>query len=296
MAPLFLLLISLNALAVTANQLGASTILTTYNSDNWAGVAYADEWRSGVTNYWAVVQWASESIYVGNLSFAYAGYTNPNAVSIWVGLSPAKIGVGTDASTSEVTNTFAQAGYVIHVYSNGVVTAEYFVMVLNNGQILPNFVEAPVPAGVPAYLDVFLDNLFNYTELAQFYVFYKNGSYWSTSVYISTPFNTTGSAMSIVEAPQPTENGNNHFELPLMQGGMIHFTFGYVGPNKNDYSGPGNAPSGTTMYAVLFNLNEASYYNTAEAVIANGWANSLGGWDYLYQFIYPDLGITTTGL
>ena len=50
---LFLLaLISLNASAVTASQLGANQIVNTVNSANWAGVAYSVEWRSWVTNYW----------------------------------------------------------------------------------------------------------------------------------------------------------------------------------------------------------------------------------------------------
>jgi hypothetical protein len=68
---LFLLaLISLNASAITASQLGANQIVNTYNTSNWAGVAYSVEWRSRVTNYWGPVLSASDYIYVGNLSLA----------------------------------------------------------------------------------------------------------------------------------------------------------------------------------------------------------------------------------
>nr|WP_016731821.1 hypothetical protein [Sulfolobus islandicus] len=54
---LFLLsLISLNASALTASQIGSSTILNTISSDNWAGVAYSVEWKTLFTNYWGTIQ------------------------------------------------------------------------------------------------------------------------------------------------------------------------------------------------------------------------------------------------
>ncbi|ARM77158.1 hypothetical protein B6F84_10365 [Acidianus manzaensis] len=292
---LFILsLVSLNTFAVTANQLGASTILCTYNGVNWAGVAYSDEWSAdfGFLRVWGVVPWATDSIYVGNLSLAYAGFTNPNVIGIWVGLSPAKIGTGLSATTSEVKTTFVQAGYDLFIYSNGLLKVQYFVEVFNNK--LCHSVEAIVPFGPFTYLDVFLENFFNGTALAQFYAFYENGSYWTKSVYVSIPFTDTASAMSIVEAPLSPCGYLS--ELPYIRGGMIHFMFDYVGPNGSQYVGPGNIASGTTMYAVVFNLDEASPCNTAEAEIVNGWPNSAGGWDYLYKFIYPYSGITTTAL
>ena len=88
---LFLLaLISLNASAITASQLGANQIVNTVNnSTDWAGVAYSVEWRSWVTNYWGPVLSASDYIYVRNLSLEYVyppGYSYPDQVGIWVGL------------------------------------------------------------------------------------------------------------------------------------------------------------------------------------------------------------------
>jgi hypothetical protein len=50
--------------------MGANQIVNTYNTSNWAGVAYSVEWRSRVTNYWGPVLSASDYIYVGNLSLA----------------------------------------------------------------------------------------------------------------------------------------------------------------------------------------------------------------------------------
>jgi len=52
----------------------------------------------------------------------------------------------------------------------------------------------------PTYLDVFLENLENGTALAQFYVYYANGTCWTTKIYTSIPWQITA-AMSMVEAP-----------------------------------------------------------------------------------------------
>jgi len=66
---LFLLaLISLNVSAITASQLGANQIVNTYNTPNWAGVAYSVEWwTDGIFNHWGPVLSASDYIYVRNL-------------------------------------------------------------------------------------------------------------------------------------------------------------------------------------------------------------------------------------
>jgi len=64
---LALLILATPTGAITASQIGASQIVNTYNSDNWAGVAYSVEWKSWFTNYWGSIMWASEGIYIGNL-------------------------------------------------------------------------------------------------------------------------------------------------------------------------------------------------------------------------------------
>ncbi|WP_238526045.1 hypothetical protein [Saccharolobus islandicus] len=73
---LALLILATPTGAITASQIGASQIVNTYNSDNWAGVAYSVEWKSLFTNYWGPILWASESIYVGNLTLGYISYPN----------------------------------------------------------------------------------------------------------------------------------------------------------------------------------------------------------------------------
>ncbi|WP_016732518.1 hypothetical protein [Saccharolobus islandicus] len=285
---LFLLsLISLNASALTASQIGSSTILNTISSDNWAGVAYSVEWKTLFTNYWGTIRWASESIYTGNLSIQYTSYPNylyPDVISIWVGLSPAKIGTGTGSSSTSEENNFIQAGYDICV-TGSYKSVLYFVMTVVNGQFIYAY-EKPIPSGVPTHLNVFLENLANGTALANFYVFYANGTYWTTTIYTSMPWINTGAAMSIVEAPASSPSGGFYYELPYLSGGMINFAFSYVGSDGNEHIGPSNNPVGT-MYADVYNLNEPSNYNLAYAQIYNGWANSYGGWDYLYQFAYP---------
>ena len=280
--------------AITASQIGASQIVNTYNSENWAGVAYSVEWKSGFTNYWGPILWASESIYVGNLTLDYISYPNyiyTEDIGIWVGLSPAKIGYGTGSSSGSEQTNFIQAGFDINVGSY--VSINYFVTTLVNGQLIYNN-ESYVPAGKVTYLDVFLNNLGNGTALAQLYVFYANGTYWTKEIYTSIPWTKTGSAMSIVEAPSFSTSGPIA-ELPYVSGGMIHFTFAYVGSDGNEHIGPSNNPVGN-MYADVYILNEPSTYNVAQAQIYNGWANNNGGWDYLYQFFYPEIDQTTYGL
>ncbi len=271
--------------AITASQIGASQIVNTYNSDNWAGVAYSVEWKSWFTNYWGSIMWASESIYIKNLTLDYISYPNylyTEDMGIWVGLSPAQIGYGTDASSGSEQTNFIQAGFIINVGSY--ISINYFVTTFVNGQLTYNN-ENYVPAGKVTYLDVFLENLGNGTALANFYVFYANGTYWTTTIYTSIPWTNTGSAMSIVEAPSFSTSGP-YAELPYVSGWMINFAFSYVGSDGNEHIGPSNNPVGN-MYADVYTLNEPSTYNVALAQIYNGWANNNGGWDYLYQFSYP---------
>ena len=291
---LALLMLATPTGAITASQLGASQIVNTTSSNNWAGVAYSVEWRSWFTNYWGSIMWASESIYFKNLTLGYISYPNyiyTEDIGIWVALSPAKIGYGTDSSSSSEENNFIQAGFDIDVGSY--VSINYFVTTIANGQLIYNN-ENYVPAGNPTYLDMFLENLGNGTALANFYVFYANGTYWTITIYTSIPWTNTGSAMSIVEAPSFSTSGP-YAELPYVSGGMIHFTFSYIGSDGNEHIGPSNNPVGT-MYADVYVLNEPSTYNVAQAQIYNGWANNNGGWDYLYQFYYPGAGQTTYGL
>jgi hypothetical protein len=155
---LFLLaLISLNTSAITASQLGANQIVNTVNnSENWAGVAYSVEWRSWVTNYWGPVLTASDYIYVGNLSLAYVyqpGYSYPDVVAIWVGLSPAQIGYGAGASSGEEQTSFVQAGYFISVTPSNVYV-QYFVFTFDNGQELNAYVNYIPAEGTVTRLDV----------------------------------------------------------------------------------------------------------------------------------------------
>jgi hypothetical protein len=286
--PLFLLsLISLNTLALTASQIGASQIVNTYGSSDWAGVAYSVEWKSWFTNYWAVIPWASETIYIGNLTLGYIPYSGqcPDVIGIWVGLSPAQIGYGTGSSSGLEQNNFIQAGYGIFVTSQGR-AIQYFVMTYVNGQNVYTYEEF-VPAGHPTYLNVFLENLENGTALAQFFVYYANGTYWTTKIYTSIPWQTTA-AMSMVEAP--TFANGITAELPSVHGGMIHFSFAYVGSDGNEHIGPSNSNTAGTIYADVYNLNEVSAFNSAQAQIYNGWANTNGGWNYVYEFYYPGVG------
>jgi len=282
--------------AITASQLGASQIVNTYNSDNWAGVAYSVEWKSWFTNYWGSIMWASESIYTGNLTLGYLNFPNylyTEDIGIWVALSPAKIGYGTDSSSGSEQSNFVQAGY--NICDDGShITVWYFLMTLVNGQFTYIY-EKPIPAGAVTHLNVFLENLGNGTALANFYVFYANGTYWTATIYTSIPWTNTGAAMSIVEAPSFSTSGGPYYELPYVSGGMINFAFSYIGSDGNEHIGPSNNPAGT-MYADVYNLNEPSTYNVAQAQIYNGWANNNGGWDYLYQFYYPGAGQTTYGL
>lgn len=279
--------------AISASQLGATSILGSSDSANWAGVLYSVEWKSWFTNYWAPISYVSEDIYVGNLSVGYAGYTNPNVVGIWVGLSPCKMGTGTDSnSPSQVSQNFIQAGYGIFVNSQNEVSIQYFVQTWVNGQIVYNNAEY-VPAGRPTYLYVYLQDFNNGTAMAQFNVYYANGSYWSTRIYTSWPWSEqeAGTAMTIVEAP--TTPLGYYAEIPYLDGGMIQFDFGYS-YNGNLYAGPGYAPSGTTMWAYVYNLVPSYSDNAAGASIVNGWS-SPGGWEYLYKFNYSN-GLTLYGL
>jgi len=129
------------------------------------------------------------------------------------------------------------------------------------------------------------------TAMAQFFVLYSNGATWTTKVYESIPWTLTGSAMSIVEAPE--SSSGFRYELPYLSGGMINFAFTYIGEDGNEHVGPSTNPSGT-IYADVYQM--ASTYNSGYAQINNGWAYSGGGWSYLYQFTYPWLGDTTYGL
>jgi hypothetical protein len=296
---LFLLaLISLNTSAITASQIGANQIVNTINnSTDWAGVAYSVEWwTDGIFNHWGPVLSASDYIYTGNLSLAYVsqpGYNYPDEVAIWVGLSPAKIGYDYGASSGEEETSFVQAGYIIGITSSDSYYILYFVFTIDNGNILNDYeTYVPAVAGV-THLDVSLTNLENGTAVAQFFVVYSNGATWTTKVYESIPWTQTGAAMSIVEAPLYLSKGVN-YELPYLSGGMINFNFEYIGQDGNEHVGPSTNPSGT-IYADVYQLGSASNDNIAYAQIYNGWANSYGGWDYLYQFTYPGLG-TTYGL
>lgn len=260
---LFLLsLISLNTSALTANQIGANAIINNSGSVNWAGVAYSVEWRSGFTNYWGPIVWASESIYIGNLSIGYvsyySGYYYPDAVGIWIGLSPAQIGYGAGSSSGSEQNNFIQAGYGITLAGSNELIM-YFVMTVVNGKFTYAY-EAPIPAGEPTYLNVYLYNVGNGTAVASFFVFYANGTYWTTNVYTSIPWKVTTAAMSMVEAPSMSPSGGYYYELPYLSGGMIHFSFDYVGSDHNRHVGPSTNPVGT-IYADVYNLNNVSHYN-----------------------------------
>ena len=294
---LFLLyLISLNTSAITASQLGANQIVNTYNTPDWAGVAYSVKWwTDGIFNHWGPVLSASDYIYTGNLSLWYVsqpGYNYPDEVAIWVGLSPAKIGYDYGASSGEEETSFVQAGYIIGITSSDSYYILYFVFTIDNGNILNDYeTYVPAVAGV-THLDVSLTNLENGTAVAQFFVVYSNGATWTTKVYESIPWTQTGAAMSIVEAPE--SSSGFRYELPYLSGGMINFAFTYIGEDGNEHVGPSTNPSGT-IYADVYQLGSASNDNIAYAQIYNGWANSYGGWDYLYQFTYPGIG-TTYGL
>jgi hypothetical protein len=119
---LALLILATPTGAITASQIGASQIVNTYNSENWAGVAYSVEWKSGFTNYWGPILWASESIYVGNLTLgciSYPNYIYTEDISIWAGLSPAKIGYGIGASSVQNRLTLFRRGLILmwgHMY------------------------------------------------------------------------------------------------------------------------------------------------------------------------------------
>ena len=163
-----------------------------------------------------------------------------------------------------------------------------------NGQNIYTY-ENFIAAGYPTYLNVFLENLENGTALAQFYVYYANGTYWTKEIYTSIPWTKTGLAMSIVEAPSFSTSGLT-VELPYVSGGMTYFAFAYVGSDGNEHIGPSNSNTAGTIYADVYNLNEPSIYNIVQAQIYNGWANNFGGWDYLCQFYYPEFDQTTYGL
>ena len=210
-------------------------------------------------------------------------------MGIWVALSPEKIGYGYCASSGQEQYSFVQAGYNIFVTPSNSFYLEYFVTTINNKHTVNNY-DANVPGeGTITRLDVTVSNLENGTAMAQFFVAFSDGSTWSTTVYVSIPGTLTGSAMSIVEAPQ-TPNGH-YYELPLINGGMINFNFEYIGEDGNEHIGPSTNPSGT-IYADVYQIGSSSTYNNAYAQIYNGWAYDGGGWSYLYQFTYPWLGDT----
>jgi hypothetical protein len=146
-----------------------------------------------------------------------------------------------------------------------------------------------IAAGYPTYLNVFLENLENGTALAQFYVYYANGTQWTKEIYTSIPWTKTGSAMSIVEGPSFSSSGHTA-ELPYVSGGIIHFAFAYVGSDGSEHLGPSNSNTAGTIYADVYNFNGGSADNLAQAQIYNGWANTYGGWNYVYQFNYPLIG------
>ena len=288
---LALLILAIPAGAISANQLGAQQISFTSNDNNWAGVAYSDTYSTLFgTGYNQIIS-ALEFITFSNLSLYYAGVTDPNSVSIWIAFSP--YGVGPN-SAKNIGKNFLQAGYGIAVYSNNEITLSYFVTGLNNGNVYYNY-ENYVPSGQISQLGV---NLYyepgGGTVEVGFNVFYENGTNWHTILYVNWPWsNAPYSALSIVEAPlYPLTD--TLYELPYISGGMIYFSFGYTS-NGNGYYGPGNPAPGTSIWAGVFNLNIQAPYNYAQAEIVNGWAN-YAGWDYLYQFYYPQSYAVDYGL
>ena len=192
--------------------------------------------------------WASEQIYIENLSVGYAGITDPNVVGIWVALSPYNLGYGIGASSlSTVIANFLQAGYNLIISKSGK-SLQYFVQGFDNSNQFVD-IEKSVPGGYIENVYVYLQSLDNGTALAQFYVFYTNGNSWSNSVYVNWPWSINNKAaytvMSIVESVQNIETGDK-YELPYISGGMIHFTFAYS-VNNNYYTGPGQIAPGTTL-------------------------------------------------
>ncbi|AEE94652.1 conserved hypothetical protein [Acidianus hospitalis W1] len=152
----------------------------------------------------------------------------------------------------------------------------------------------PVASGVYLqgeikYLDVLLEKL-NNNVLAQFIVFFSNGTVWCKKickcwVYGCSP---AYSAYSIIEAPSP-ETGV-YIELPIVEGGMINFEFAYC-VNGNQYAGPGTQNCFCTI-ANIISLSERTSCNKATVFLCNGWQRKCSGWDYLYKFVYP-CGIST---
>ncbi|BDB98934.1 hypothetical protein [Saccharolobus caldissimus] len=287
---LALLILAMPTSAISASQLGAQQISFTYNSYAWAGVAYSDTYSTIFgTGYNPIIS-ALEFITYSNLSLRYAGYTNPNAVSIWIAFSP--YGVGPNAATKIGTN-FLQAGYTILINSNNEIQIQYFAVGFENGNLFYININN-VPAGQISQLGVNLYYESGGTVEVGFNVIYKNGTNWHTVFYVEWPWsNAPYSALTIVEAPI-NANTNIRYELPFISGGMIYFSFGYTS-NGNGYYGPGNPAPGTSIWAGVFNLDQSSNDNLAYASISNGWANG-AGWDYLYQFFYTQSNTVSYGL
>ena len=288
---LALLILAIPAGAISANQLGAQQISFSTNDNNWAGVAYSDTYSTLFgTGYNQIIS-ALEIITYSNLTLSYEGVTDPNGVSIWIAFSP--YGVGSNAAKN-IGNNFLQAGYDIVVYSNNEIALTYFITGINNGNVYYNY-ENNLPSGQISQLNV---NLYyepsGGTVEVGFTVIYENDTNWHTIFYVNWPWsNAPYSALSIVEAPTYKPTGTL-YELPYISGGMIYFSFGYTS-NGNGYYGPGNPASGTSIWAGVFNLNIQAPYNYAQAEVVNGWAY-YAGWDYLYQFYYPQNSAVGYGL
>ncbi|AWR99373.1 hypothetical protein [Metallosphaera hakonensis] len=260
-------------------------------------MVYSDEWFGALGTYgWNPVNNVQEAINTTNLKIGYLPASNNlDAIGIWVGLGPDGIGTGPGASGSTAVGShFVQAGYNILIISSDQIIIKWFLE--SAGSTSPYYYTDYIPTGTPVLLKVSLSNLENGTVEAQYLIKYSNGTLYSFKEYGAWSFSGNNgnsyTAYSMIEAPTvPSEQA----ELPYLTGGLIEqFSFNYIS-SGNEYLGPGTPASGTTFFAGIYTLDISAGYNVATASLYQA-SGSTGNWQYVYQFTYPQISVTTEAL
>ncbi|QIW22803.1 hypothetical protein EWF20_00590 [Sulfolobus sp. S-194] len=193
---LAILLVSLTTSAVTASQIGANSIVCTYNNPLIAGVGYSDEYFGFLTHGWNPIIDVQEYIYVANASYGVLAGTNPNIVFVGVRLSPDAIGYYGGATGGPGTSSnVLEAGYLIEV-SNPNYPPQfelYYNEIINNQS---SEYASPLPYAYPyTNLFVYLQNFGNSTAQIIWVAYYNGGAFIYTE-YIPwkypVPFDAPG--------------------------------------------------------------------------------------------------------
>lgn len=285
---LAILLVSLTTSAITSSQIGANSIVCTYNNPLIAGVGYSDEWFSTIIHGWNPIIDAQEYIYVANTSFTVNSGTIPNVIFVGVGLSPDAIGYYGGATGGPGTSTnILEAGFLIEASSSSQAPqyALYYNEIINNQSVSSKIYSLPYGYQY-TILFVYLQNFGNGTAQIIWDVYYNGGSLYYTT-YIPWEYSNNRNAYSAYSLVGAVEGENALGEkflytMPIVAGGLTYsFKFAYIS-NNNEYIGPGTPASGTDFEAIVYSITPSSY-NPTSVALYNAWG-STGSWNYVYNF------------